>query len=157
MLSVVGWEAPFDHGRQQMKLLAGLEVTTPAVERTAEDLGEDLGARQQKQIQQARQLDLPVIVGTSIPILYVQMDGTGVPVTQTERTEGKVEGQPARTREVKLGCVFPQTTYDQQGFAIRDPDSTTYTGAIETRPPSSSANASMRKLRIAVGIEPSRK
>ncbi len=132
MLAVVGAEAPFDHGRQQMQLLAGLAVTTKAVERTAETMGQDIGAREQEQIQRAMQLDLPVIVGEPIPILYVQMDGTGVPVTKTERTLSKVEGQPARTREVKLGCVFTQTAYDQQGFAIRDPDSTTYTGAIES-------------------------
>jgi hypothetical protein len=132
MLSVVGSEVPFEHGRQQMKLLAGLEVTTKTVERTAEAIGEDIRARQQEQIQKAMQLDLPVIVGQPIPILYVQMDGTGVPVTKTERTVGKIGGLPARTREVKLGCVFTQTTYDQEGFAIRDPDSTTYTGAVET-------------------------
>ena len=41
-------------------------------------------------------------------------------------------GEPARTREVKIGCVFTQTSHDEAGFAIRDPDSTTYTGAIET-------------------------
>ncbi len=28
--------------------------------------------------------------------------------------------------------MFTQTTWDKEGFAIRDPDSTTYTGAIET-------------------------
>jgi hypothetical protein len=44
----------------------------------------------------------------------------------------KTEGQPAHTREVKLGCVFTQTTWDKEGYAIRDPDSTTYTGAIES-------------------------
>jgi hypothetical protein len=32
MQAVVGLEAPFDHGRQQMKTLADLEVTTKAVE-----------------------------------------------------------------------------------------------------------------------------
>src|SRR5213078_1316564 len=32
----------------------------------------------------------------------------------------------------KLGCVFTQTTWDSEGYAIRDPDSTTYVGAIET-------------------------
>jgi len=132
MLAVVGQAAAFDQGREQMKLLAGLEVTTKAVERTTETIGEDIGGREGEQIQQAMQLDLPVVVGEPIPILYVQMDGTGVPVTQAERRESKVEGQPARTREVKLGCVFTQTSYDQQGYAMRDPDSTTYTGAIET-------------------------
>jgi len=132
MLAVVGQAAPFGQGREQMKLLAGLEVTTKAVERTAEAIGEDIGRREGEQIQQAMQLDLPVVVGEPIPVLYVQMDGTGVPVTKAERGEGKLEGEPARTREVKLGCVFTQTSYDPQGHAIRDPDSTTYTGAIET-------------------------
>ena len=36
MQALVGQQAPFDHGRQQLKLLADLEVTTKAVERTAE-------------------------------------------------------------------------------------------------------------------------
>jgi hypothetical protein len=46
--------------------------------------------------------------------------------------QSKTEGQPAHTREAKLGCVFTQTTWDNEGYAIRDPDSTTYVGAIET-------------------------
>ena len=46
--------------------------------------------------------------------------------------QGKTEGQPAHTREAKLGCVFTQTTWDEKGYPLRDPDSTTYTGAIET-------------------------
>ena len=45
MQAMVGQDAPFDHGRQQMKLLAGLEVTTKAVERTAEAIGADIAAR----------------------------------------------------------------------------------------------------------------
>ena len=46
--------------------------------------------------------------------------------------KGKTDGQPAHTREVKLGCVFTQTKWDKEGFAFRDSDSTTSTGAIET-------------------------
>lgn len=132
MLAVVGQAAPFEQGRQQMELLAGLEVTTKAVERTAEAIGADITAREREHIQQAVQLKLPVLTGPPIPILYIQLDGTGVPVTKAERGEGRVEGEPAHTREVKLGCVFTQTSWDREGFAIRDPDSTTYTGAIET-------------------------
>jgi hypothetical protein len=134
MLASVGQEAPFDHGRQQLELLAGLEVTTKAVERTAEAIGEDIAVGGQEQIQRAMQLDLPMVVGEPIPILYVEMDGTGVPVVKSETVgrPGKTEGQPAHTREAKLGCVFTQTTSDEEGYAIRDPDSTTYTGAIET-------------------------
>jgi hypothetical protein len=134
MQAVVGQEAPFDHGRQQLKLLADLEVTTKAVERTAEAIGEDIVARERKEIQRAMQLDLPLVLGKSVPILYVQMDGTGVPVVkkETEGRQGKTDGQSAHTREVKLGCVFTQTTWDLEGFPIRDAESTTYTGAIET-------------------------
>jgi len=62
------------------------------------------------------------------------VDGTGVPVVKKETVgrQGKVDGQPAHTREAKLGCVFTQTTWDQEGYAIRNPASTTYVGAIET-------------------------
>ncbi len=134
MQALVGQQAPFDHGREQMKVLAGLQVTTKSVERTAEAIGDDIAHQEQQQIQRAVQLHLPIRIGPSIPILYVQMDGTGVPVVKKETAgrQGKTEGQPAHTREVKLGCVFTQTTWDKEGYAIRDPDSTTYTGAIET-------------------------
>ena len=134
MQAMVGQEAPFDHGREQIQVLAGLEVTTKSVERTAEAIGADIAQGEQQEIRQAVQLDLPVIIGEPIRILYVQMDGTGVPVVkkETEGRKGKTDGQSAHTREVKLGCVFTQTTWDKEGYAIRDPDSTTYTGAIET-------------------------
>ncbi len=134
MQAVVGREAPFDHGRRQMKLLADLEVTTKAAERTAEAIGGDIAAGEREEIQRAIRLDLPIDAGQPVPILYVQMDGTGVPVTKKETVgrQGKTEGQPAHTREAKLGCVFTQTTWDKEGYPIRDPDSTTYTGAIET-------------------------
>jgi hypothetical protein len=134
MQAMVGQEAPFDHGRQQMQLLAGLEVTTKAVERTAEAVGDDLATREQQEIGRAMQLDLPMVVGEPVPVLYVEMDGTGVPVVKKETLgrKGKQAGQPAHTREAKLGCVFTQTCWDEEGYAIRDPDSTTYVGAIET-------------------------
>jgi hypothetical protein len=103
MHSVVGQEAPFDHGRKQMEALAGLEVTTKAVERTAESTGSDIARDEQREIQRAMQLDLPVVVGEPVPILYVQMDGTGVPVVKKETVgrKGKTDGQPAHTREAK--------------------------------------------------------
>lgn len=133
MHALVGQQAPFDEGREQMKVLAGLEVTTKAVERVAEAIGEDLAALEKEEIQKAVQLDLPIALGEPVPILYVQMDGTGVPVVkkETEGRPGKRDGQPAHTREAKLGCVFTQTSWDKEGYAVRDPDSTTYTGAIE--------------------------
>ena len=45
---------------------------------------------------------------------------------------GKQPDGSARTREAKLGCVFTQTLRDRDGRAVRDPDSTSFIGAIET-------------------------
>jgi len=72
-------------------------------------------------------VDLPILVGEPIPLLYVQVDGTGGPVVKKETLgrQGQTPGEPAHTREAKRGCVFTQTTWDQEGYAIRDPDSTT--------------------------------
>jgi hypothetical protein len=134
MQSMVGQQAPFERGRRQLKLLADLEVTAKAVERISEAVGADIARGEREEIERAMQLDLPLILGQPVPILYVQMDGTGVPVVKKETIgrQGKTDGQPAHTREAKLGCVFTQTTWDEKGYAIRDPDSTTYVGAIET-------------------------
>jgi hypothetical protein len=133
MMALVGQETSFDAGRQQLELLAGLEVTSKAVERIAEAIGSDIEAREQAAFQQAMQLHLPVVGGEPIPVIYVEMDGTGVPVVdvETQGRAGKIKGQAAHTREVKLGCVFTQTLQDEEGRPIRDPHSTTYTGAIE--------------------------
>jgi hypothetical protein len=133
MQALVGQEAPFDHGRQQIKLLADLEVTTKSVERTAEAMGEDIAVGELQEIQRAKQLDLPMVVGEPVPVLYVQIDATGVPVVKKETVgrQGK-DGHPARHRDAKLGSVFTQTTWDAEGYAIRDPDTTTYVCAIET-------------------------
>jgi hypothetical protein len=134
MQAMVGQEAPFNRGRDQMKVLAGLEVTAKSVERTAEAVGADIAQRQQRERRKASPGDLPAVAGEPIPILYVQMDGTGIPVVKKETVgrQGKIPGRPAHTREVKLGCVFTQATWDRKGYPIRDADSTTYTGAIET-------------------------
>ena len=61
MQALVGQDAAFDHGREQMKLLAGLEVTTQSVERAAETIGADIGRCEQQEMDRALQLDLPII------------------------------------------------------------------------------------------------
>jgi hypothetical protein len=134
MVAAVGHEAPFQQGRQQMELLAGLSITTKAVERTAEAIGEDIEVRQQHELRRALQLELAIPIGPRIPILYVEMDGTGIPVVhkESEGRAGKQDGQPAHTREAKLGCVFTQTTVDEEGYPVRDEASTSYVGAIES-------------------------
>ncbi len=133
MMAVVGSESSFDQSREQLKLLAGIEVTAKAVERNAEAIGADIEAREQAEIQRAKQLEMPEVCGPRVPILYIEMDGTGVPVVQAETAgrTGKVDGQPAHTREVKLGCVFTQTGAGKDGRPMRDEESTSYVAAVE--------------------------
>jgi hypothetical protein len=134
MMAVVGSETSFDRGREQLELLAGLEVTTKAVERHAEAIGTDIAKREQEKVGRAVQLELPEILGPHVPKFYIEIDGSQVPVvrTETEGRTGRIGGQSARTREVKLGCVFTQTNLDEHNRPIRDEASTTYTGSIET-------------------------
>lgn len=134
MMALVGSDSSFDRGRQQLETLAGLALTAKAVQRQSEAIGDGIAAGEQVEIDRAVQLDLPEILGPSVPIPCVQMDGTGVPVVRAETTSrtGKREGEPARTREGELGCVFTQTSVDERGRPVRDEASTTYTGAIET-------------------------
>jgi hypothetical protein len=137
MMALVGGDGPFELGRRQIEELAGLDVTSKTIERHAETIGEDIARREEAEVHRAIQLDLPEVNIADIPFMYVEMDATGVPVvnSETEGRMGKIEGQPARNRDVKLGCIFTQTSTDQEGRPVRDDDSTTYTGAIETAEP----------------------
>jgi hypothetical protein len=66
-------------------------------------------------------------------VFYVEGDGTGIPVRpeETAGRKGKQADQSAKTREVKLGCVFTQTKEDQEGRPVRDPGSTSYVATLQ--------------------------
>jgi hypothetical protein len=97
MLATVGQQAAFAQGRQQMELLAGLSVTTKAVERTAEAIGADIEIQQQHELQQALQLTLPIPLGPRIPILICG-DGRHRPSGHRQGNRGtcRETGRPTR-------------------------------------------------------------
>lgn len=132
VLAVVGGETSFERGRRLLAELAAITVSSKAVERQAEAVGADLAARADCARRQAELAQFPPPPGAALPTLYIEMDGTGIPVTAAEAAgrAGK-QTETATTREVKLGCVFTQAGLDAQGRPLRDPNSTTYTGAIE--------------------------
>lgn len=134
MLAAVGSESSFEQGRLQLELLAGLEVSAKAVERQAEAIGADIAQREQAGINRAKQLELPEVCAPAVPLLYIEMDATGVPVVKSELAgrAGKTPGQAPRSRDVKLGCVFTQTGVDSDGRPVRDEASTSYVAAIES-------------------------
>ena len=131
MMGRVGSKESFQEGQEDLKELASLEVTAKQVERVSEQLGQ--------QAESWRPTACPAsdpsqgMVPQSLPRLYIAYDGTGVPVVPRE-TEGRAGKQSpqAKTREAKIGCLFTQTTLDQQGRPVRDEASTTYVGAIAT-------------------------
>ena len=65
-------------------------------------------------------------------MLYLAVDGTGLPMRATETTgrTGKHPDGRARTREAKLAALFTQTTTDTDGYPVRDPDSTSYLATL---------------------------
>ncbi len=132
VLAVVGGETSFERGHMLLAELADSAVSTKAVERQAEAIGADIAARTDSARRPAARAEFPLQRGDPIPTLYIEMDGTGIPVTSAEAA-GRVgkQAETATTREVKLGCVFTQTKLDAEGRPLRDPDSTTYTAASE--------------------------
>ena len=132
LMARVGAQEPFDAARQDLAELAGVVVQTKAVERVSEAAGAATEAANQAE-------RAGILAGQGLAVaeaarLYVAMDGTGVPAVpkETAGRAGKTADGKARTREAKLGCVFTQTGFDDEGWPVRDPESTSYVGAIET-------------------------
>jgi len=59
MMALVGSNGSFAQGREQLEALAGLQVTTKAVERHAEAIGGDIAAGEQAERQRARSSNFP--------------------------------------------------------------------------------------------------
>ena len=134
MMARAGSRSTFKEGHDDLKVYAGIEVSAKDVERVAEGIGADMERWSEKQRHALIEQDVPVQAQKTIPIMYISYDGTGVPMIAPE-LEGRKGKQPdgsSKTREMKLGCVFTQTTTDPEGFPIRDPETTTFVGAIET-------------------------
>ena len=132
MMGQVGGKEPFEEGRRDLENLAGVLVKTKAVERVSQAIGNQI----ERVFEGERELALSgkVVPLKAVPKLYIAIDGTGVPVVgrETEGRKGKDETGTAKTREAKLGCVFTQTTLDENQRPVRDEHSTTYVGHIET-------------------------
>src|SRR5216684_712944 len=80
--------------------------------------------------------DLAVVPLPPAPLpdkLYAVIDGTGVPMTSRETAgrDGKAEDGRARTREVKLAVFFTQDQVDDEGYPVRDRDSSSYIATFE--------------------------
>lgn len=134
MMAFTAGDATFKKSCKQLKILAGITVSAKDIERVAEAIGEDMEKWAQRERDQLRwSPPPPPEAPRTIPTLYIEYDGTGVPMVK-EALEGRKGKQPdgsAKTREAKLGCVFTQAATDDEGRPVRDPASTSFVGAIE--------------------------
>ena len=131
LMARAGSQSTFKDGRDDLQIYAGLTVSAKDVERVAERIGQEMEAWSQRERQ--RVLDEDAEPEKDVPVMYVSYDGTGVPMRPEELigVKGKQADGTAKTREAKLGCVFTQTGLDEEGSPIRNPESTTFVGAIE--------------------------
>ena len=134
MMARAGSRSTFKEGRDDLKIYAGIEVSAKDIERVAEGMGQQMEVWASEERKEILRGQPPLRSEKTIPILYISYDGTGVPMTQEELKgrKGKQADGSAKTREAKLGCIFIQTTTDVRGFPVRDPDATSFVGAIES-------------------------
>lgn len=132
MMSRVGAYRSFGLGHEDLNELAGIRVRAKEVERISQMVGSQADAFHAAEAKSS--LSGNIVPLKPIPRMYVCMDGTGAPMVKKETAgrQGKGEDGQAKTREVKRGCVFTQTRVDRDGRPIRDEESTSYAGAIET-------------------------
>ena len=125
MVGLVGAMVSFAEGSELTHELAGVDVDAKQVERTAEALGREISDDERR------------VVGPSPPMaptMYLGMDGTGVPMRPSELVgrPGKQPDGSAKTREVKLCTVWTAEGRDEEGTAVRNEGSVSYSAAIES-------------------------
>ncbi len=125
MMARIAAQDSFEEGSKDLFAYAGVKVGPKAIARMAELVAPQMRA--------AHAVAKPEQNTAAIPVMYIGGDGTGVPVRKNEARGRKAkngEGE-AKTREVKLGCVFTQTSPDAEGKPQRDHNSTTYVGTLQ--------------------------
>ena len=116
----------YEAASEDLAALAGISIEGRQIHRLVNQIGPKVAAA----LQHGRNTN-----PEAIPVMYVEVDATGVPMVAEELAgrKGKQEDGSSKSREAKLGCVFTQTKPDPEtGLPVRDPDSTTYTGSFET-------------------------
>ncbi len=126
---------PFAKAAGLLAELAGIDLTTKRVERSAEATGAAVTAAigAETEAIRSRQV-IPLPPPAPLPdMLYIAVDGTGVPMVTAETVgrAGKADDGKAHTREVKLACLFTQTTLGDDGRPVRDPGSSSYLATFE--------------------------
>jgi hypothetical protein len=135
MIDIAAATVPFAQASALLADLAGIHVDAKTIERVAEADGQAAQAQQAEQtaaILSGRLVPLPP-PGPAPDMLYLAIDGTGLPMRSSETVgrAGKGPDGRARTREAKVAAVFTQTCTDHDGHPVRDPDTTSYLATLQ--------------------------
>ena len=130
MIALAGSEVPFGKAAGLLAGLAGITLSPKTVERSAEASGAAarVAAGAEAAAIVARDIRPLPPAGPVPDMLYVEVDGTGVPVraSETDGRAGKGEDGKAGTRECKLARLFTVSGLDGKGRPVMDPGSSTY-------------------------------
>jgi len=126
MMCRMGTRESFAAAAQDLQALAGVEVEGRQIQRVINLVGPGVKDTLPPKA-------LAASLSERIPVFYVTMDGTGVPMVPGELAgrAGKQEDGSAKTCEIKVGCTFTQTKTDEQGLPVRDYASTSYLVSFE--------------------------
>jgi hypothetical protein len=128
MMTRAGSRTSFADAEDDLRVYARVHVHRRDIERIAEHTGRQIEGWN------ATLPTQPPPGAVPASTLYVSFDGTAVPMRRGELLgrKGKQPDGSAKGREVKVGCVFTQTTCSDEGYPVRDEDSTTYVAGIES-------------------------
>lgn len=126
VVSRIGAYMPFGSSEQQLKELTGIFIDDKTIERITKEVGKEVWDYNHG----ANKL-LPDKSEIHRQTMYLCMDGTGIPMNKESLSGRKGKNtEEAKTREVKLGCIFTQMGVDSDGYPKRQEASTTYIGGI---------------------------
>jgi len=102
MMCRAGARDTYEESSADLLAYAGLALSAQEINRMVQRIGPGMRAEMEAQQTTDR--------AEAVPRLYVSCDGTGVPMRRSELVEIKSKGDDgkAKTREVKVGCVFTQ-------------------------------------------------
>ena len=121
-------EPAFQKAEKHLLETGGIRMESRQIQRLVQRVGPASQAWQQREYKSGQE------DRTTVPIMYVSADGTGVPMRkeELEGRAGKQADGTAKTRQVYLGCVFTQHRVDEKGRPVRDFESTTYISSMES-------------------------
>lgn len=122
MLCRAAAKSPYQEASEDLRDYAAVQVPASQIQRLALEIAPAVGPWLKTHVSEPEPA-----------FMYISGDGTGAPMRKEclVGRAGKQADGSAKTREVKLGCVFLQTEVDQEGHPVRKEDSTSYIGTFQ--------------------------